>query len=383
MKPGMQRVLNFVFGQYGSQPKLEAGVGLKLAGGHTAPAVWAKQYLGEKYRVEYEMKLGNEHAWAVCVLNGPGHGNSHDAGYGCRIDQRNVKLLRDGKEEETIARPQGGGEWARVQADVDGGSIEVMLDGITVAAMEDPQPLTGPANGWFGILGREVTLRNLKIWSPEADTNRERQLTPPETEKTAVNGELLYELNLQAGELGPEWNKTQPDAVNIKDAAMVLQRGNGAPDVILSNPLTPDLACEVEFEYHDKEAVNFSVALLSSEKAPATIEEINACDGWRVMLPSGNGNSAIRWHSKADTGDPMWREGTTLASTGYYAPIPQRKYTVRLETHGDELRVFLDGGLLLKAKSPAAVPTTPMFFDMRQIYGGSKVHAARIYKIAG
>jgi hypothetical protein len=382
IRPGVLRSFHVVHGQYGAQPKLEPGTGVTLTGGHTAPALWTKEYLGKKYRAEFEMKLGNEHAWVVCVLNGPGYGNSFEGGYGCRINQRHIALLRDGKEVETVDRPQGAGEWSRIQANVDGGNIEITLDGVPFAAMEDAEPLDGPANGWLGLVGREVTLRNLKIWSPESDTKRERQLTPPVTEQPAPNGELLYELKLAGAELGSEWHKTQPEFSKSKDGALILQGPNGTPNVVLDKPLTGDVACEVEFEFHDKEAVNFSLALWSSEKVPTSLDEINQCGGWRVGLPEGNGKSAVFWHGQADGGQGVWRQGSLLTSTAYYAPISGRKYLVRVETHGENLRVFLDGGLLLEAKRPAPAPSTPTFFGMRQIYGGSKVFAVRIFKLA-
>jgi hypothetical protein len=46
--------------------------------------------------------------------------------------------------------------------------------------------------------------------------------------------------------------------------------------------------------------------------------------------------------------------------------------------------VFLDGGLLLAAKRPAAstVRDLPVFLCLGQIYGGSKVYAIRVYDLA-
>jgi len=380
-KPGFKKLMTVAHGQYGAQPKLDPGVGVKLTGGHTAPAVWAKQYLGVKYRVEFEMMLDNEYSWAVCVLNGPGYGNGHNAGYGCRVNVQGVTLLRDGKEEESVEKHTPHGEWAHVEANVNGGSIEVLLNGVPVAAMEDAEPLTGPANGWFGLVGREVTFRNLQIWSPESDTTRERQLTPPKSEKLAANGKLLYELNLSGNELGKEWYKTQPEHTNVQSGVLILQGPNGSPHVVLDKALEGDLACEVEFEYRDAEAVNFGLALLFLPKAPESIEEINQCEAVQVALPNNQGSPAILWQKRSDGAQGVWREGELLSSTGYFAPIPDRKYVARIEAHGGDVRLFLDGGLLLKAKRSDAPSASQAFFSMRQIYGGSAVRAVRIFQL--
>jgi hypothetical protein len=154
--------------------------------------------------------------------------------------------------------------------------------------------------------------------------------------------------------------------------------------LILTKPLTPDVAYEVEFEYPTDEAVNLALMLWFAEKPPQAAKD--CAGGWKVDLPIGNGNTTIRWHSGPadDPKENFETRSAQLVSTPYYAPVSKRKYVARLETQGDELRVFLDGGLVLTAKRPAeaAAPTMPLFAGMRQFYGGSKIHSVRVFQIA-
>ena len=87
--------------------------------------------------------------------------------------------------------------------------------------------------------------------------------------------------------------------------------------------------------------------------------------------------------SPEQAGEGAWSQAPVVVSTGYYAPVPEEKHQVRLEVRGDELRVFLDGGLLLTAKRPegSKSPASPAFLALRQIYGSSKVHAVRVYQL--
>jgi hypothetical protein len=272
-----------------------------------------------------------------------------------------------------------------VQADVSGGKVTVMLNGLPVAQFADPQPLTGPLHGWCGLGGREAVFRNLRIWSPATDTGRGRQLTPPLNEKPLANGELLYELKPAGKDLWPEWRKSHPQRVTVKDGALLFVRPGGQrPEVILTRPLGPELACELEFEYPTAHhATGLSVTLAFAEKAPQSVED---CDGvWVVELPRGNGRNIAHWYGKDLE---KRRKGLVIASTPYFAPVPQRKYLARLEANRDGLRVFLDGGLLLKAWRPdgVAAPALPAFIGLRQLPSSapvaSKVHAVRVYQIA-
>ncbi|MEI8194864.1 MAG: family 16 glycoside hydrolase [Phycisphaerae bacterium] len=381
------------FGQYGGRAVVEAGGGLKLGFGHTASMVWAKPYLGDRYCVAMEVQR-NDAPFAAWVLKGPGGGNSPDSGYLCRLEATRFVLFREGREvqsisfaQEAVPKPDA---WAQVEADVSGGKIEVRVNGIQVALITDEAPLTGPSHGRLGLYGTSANTvyRNLRIWSPEADTKRERRLTPPVTEKPLPNGELLYKLDLSAGKLGQEWWQNEPQNVSVMKDGLVLSGPNGIPNLICKQPLGPSLACEIELEYPTNEAVNFIAMLWFSPKPPESIKDCVA--GWEVALPRGDGNTTIRWHGGAkDASDPQKNfafetNGPIVASTAYYAPVATRRYVVRLEMRGDELHVFLDGGLVLTGKIPAgyATPTTPVFFGMRQIYGGSKVHTLRVCQVA-
>jgi hypothetical protein len=384
------------FGQYGGQAVIVPGSGLQLRGGHTPTMVWARPFLGDHYRVQFDVQL-KERGWAGWVLNGPGYGNSPNTGYGCRFDKTTFSLRREGVEAQALAlpRPIVPGEWATVQVEVSTGKITVTVNGLPIPQFSDAEPLTGPLHGWFGLTSGEAFFRNLRLWSSAPNTSRERQLSPPATEKPLANGKLLYELKLAAGGLGSEWWKSQPSNVAVENGTLVFSGDpNGLPGLILSKPLNPELACEVEFEYpaqaaagHDYEAVNLSVQLWFAKKAPQVGKD---CDGgWLVYLPQGDGQTRVYWEKGGkDAREDLIVFGAApppLASTPYYAPVSRRKYLARIETHRDSLRVFLDGGLLLTAKRPgsAAPGTMPIFLGLRQyfLWGGSKVHAVRVYQI--
>jgi len=101
--PDTLETLYCAFGQYGGRAVVEAGSGLRLGGGHTAPMVWAKPFLGDRYRVQFEVQL-KEAGWAGWALNGPGYGNSADSGYLCRLDKTTFSLRREGIEPQTTKR---------------------------------------------------------------------------------------------------------------------------------------------------------------------------------------------------------------------------------------------------------------------------------------
>src|SRR5262249_30222474 len=153
--------------------------------------------------------------------------------------------------------------------DVRGGDITITLNGVTVAQLSDAEPLTGPLHGWFGLTANGADFRNLRIWTPARDTSRARQLTLPATEKPAANGALLYELKIAGKELGAEWWQSIPQEMSVDTGRMVFtSQGNLPPVVILTKPLNPGLACDVEFEYQTPSATGFAVMLWSARKAP-------------------------------------------------------------------------------------------------------------------
>jgi hypothetical protein len=277
-----------------------------------------------------------------------------------------------------------------VEADVRGGRIAIALNGLSVAEFTDAEPLTGPLHGWFGmrVTGGNV-FRNLRIWSSAKDTSRERQLTRPVTEKPLANGELLYELKLTgARELGSEWWQSFPKIGAVDNGTLVVSStGNTPHAILLTKPLSRDLACEVEFEYQTPLANRFSVMLWSAKKAPQSAQECDA--GCIVDLPNAAGKYAVQWHggSKDAVETFLGSRVQPLYFTPYHVPIVKRKYLARIEMNRDKTRVFMDGGLVLTTQRPnsSALPAMPVFFGMRQYGGGVaalKVHAVRIYQLA-
>jgi hypothetical protein len=383
---------NCSFGQYGGHAAVVPGSGLRLASAHTLTMLWPKPFLGDRYRVQFEVQLRGVHRWAGWTLNGPGFGNNPDTGYYCGFDSgleaggdlTTFWLRRQGLELQATALPKpiGSGEWASVQADVSGGNIAVTVNGFLVTQFSDPALLTGPLHGWFGLTAGLADFRNLRIWSSTKDTTRERQLTPPATEKPLANGELLYELKLKAGDVASEWWKSLPSHVAVENGALVLSgRDNGTPAVVLTKPLPPELACEVEFEYPTHEAVNLAANLWFATKSSLSDWE----GRWVVMLPTGDGRTQVEWRRGPQDvrKDGFDTRGPVLVTTPYYAPVSRRKYLARIETYRNELRLFLDGGLVLTGRRPemAASEAMPVFLMLSQLYGGSKLHAVRVYAL--
>jgi hypothetical protein len=372
-------------GQYSYGVDAVPGVGLYLRYGHTPSMIWPKLFLGESYRVQFEVQL-RDNGWAAWTLNGPGYGNNPHTGYSCHLDKTNFWLRREGVEMFATPLPQpiAPADWVTVEAEINGGSLTVLLNGKPLAAPhEDPEPLTGPLHGRFGLCASEAVFRKLHIWTSAANPDQPLELTPPVTEPPLANGKLLYELKL--ADLETDWFQSQPIAVAREKGAVVLSGPNASPTLILTRPLSlAELACEVEFEYLNQEAVNFGIGLWRAKASPETAQDCEA--GWQVELPKGDGTTTIKWHVKPreDGRSPFDVDAPLLASTPYYAPIAGRKYLARIETRGDDVRVFMNGGLLLTAKRPGTdVPEeTPVFLGLRQVYGGSKVHAVRVYQMA-
>ncbi len=386
-KPDTLHHFRVALGQYGARAEVDAE-GLSLSGGHMAPVVWPKRHLGNQYRARFEVQL-KDNDWAGCLFNGPGYGNSVAGSYFFKFNTTQYWFQRVGADARhgNLSRPLTPGQWASVEAEINDGAIEVAINGVGAFKWSDKQPLRGALHGWFGLAGLNVpkgpVFRNLRIWSSAAQ--REPQWTPPPTERPAANGPLVYEFKPDAQKLREDWRLSQPNNVAVIDGALNLNLvplSNDSPAVILTRPLTPELACEIEFEYPTNEAVNLHFILWFSERVPQTGED--DAGGWVVRLPHGNGDTETQWHrSLKKASDILTTRDPGFVASPYHAPIPNRKYVARLETHRDELRLFLDGGHVLSAKRPAdvAAPTMPIFFGMRQYYTTSKIHGVRIYKI--
>ncbi|MBC7979442.1 MAG: hypothetical protein H7Y36_02655 [Armatimonadetes bacterium] len=377
-------------GQYGGRALLAPGTGLKLGGGHTPPMAWAKPVLGERCRIQFEIQLPDD-VWASAgwTLKGPGYGKCADTGYAFTINHERLSLRKDGVELLSKSLPEKleSARWILVQTDMNGGNLAVAADGRPIAEFSDSEALTGPLHNWFGMIAGNVIFRNLRIWSSTADQSLPLQLTPPVSENPVPNGELIYNFNSADGPLGADWWQTQPQNVSVQNGAIVLSgANNGTPVVILTTPLKPQVACEVELEYPDVEALNLSMQLLFSAQMPKSLQD---CDGaWLVRLPKGDGSSEIQWESKGAAKDPEAAQAfvsrePALVSSGYYNPVYQRKYLLRLEHARNTLRVFLDGGLLMKAKVPPGVKSSglPVFLGLGQFYSLSKIHGLKIYQI--
>ena len=103
------------------------------------------------------------------------------------------------------------------------------------------------------------------------------------------------------------------------------------------------------------------------------------------LLPRGDGHSAVKWVPKVTT-QGFDANAPLLDQTAYHSPVRERKYTARIELIQDTIRVYLDGGLLLKAKAPAGEKASelPVFLGLSQVYDGrTKIHAVRVYEIDG
>jgi hypothetical protein len=120
------------------------------------------------------------------------------------------------------------------------------------------------------------------------------------------------------------------------------------------------------------EAVNFEVRLRFGEFVDAKKDRYT---GWGVTVPAGDGVVAIHWHDEQG-------HSRRLATSGYFAPAPGRRYLLRLERVGDRLRLFANGGYLAEAGAPVQVPLDqPVYIGFRQIYGGSVVERLVVSRI--
>lgn len=365
------------------------GAGLKLGGGNTTPVAWFKPFVGDQYRVRLEARLKNN-GWAALALNGPGYGNSPRTSYWLRLDKQSYLLERKGvrAQQGALPKPITEGEWATIQAEVHGGKLTVTVNGQSLPPFADLEPLAGTLHGWCGVSGIGVTYRNLRLWTTAKHTGRERELTKAATEKPLANGAKLYELKLGDAKADAEWWKSFPKTVAVDGAAFVVSStGNIPTALVLTRPLPSSVACEVEFEYTTPQARGFAVMLWSAKKSPQTAEECAA--GCLVHVPHGGGSYAVQWHD-----GPKNAVATFLGShvqpsyfTPYYVPVANRKYLMRIEANAAEVRVFMDGGLVLKSPRPgrAALPDLPVFLGLRQHGGGVsalRIHALRVYQIA-
>ncbi|NLX96372.1 MAG: DUF1080 domain-containing protein, partial [Rhodopirellula sp.] len=362
--------------------------GVKLWGGHTLTALWAPVTVGTAYSVSLESRLTKEEWFcsAHLLLGGPGYGNSLESSYCVLIDGKMAVLQREGVEQcrAPLQSPIPGGEWFRVDADVNAGHVLVRVNGMPVLDFTDREPLAGPLHAWIGFLGgyQETWYRNLRISGQGLSEGATREFLPPVTAAPLPNGPVIYEFPINRQALAKDWWLSTPEAVNVRDGSLDLRGFNAQSQLILNRPLRGNLAVEVEMEYPTHEALNFNLALWTADALPR--ELASRSGGWLVWLPNNHSVSTLQWHGGPDQFDWIWTsKSTILAKTPYHVPLLNRRYVVRMEAVGDQARVFLDGRLLLEGKRPAdaAGKDLPFYAAIGQIYAPVLVHAVRVYQL--
>ena len=301
------------------------------------------------------------------------------------IQDKDAVLMREGATCCTapLPSPTALGQWFRLDAKVDQGNIQLLIDDVPVLQYTDPTPLAGPLHAWIGCVGKgETWYRNLKISSPELNENAEKQLLPPPSDKPLPNGPAVYELPMDQQAIEKDWWLSRPKAVNVKDGSLDLRGFNSLQQLIFKRPLRGNVAMEAEIEYPSPETLNFQMAFWAADRLPE--EQDDRTGGWFAWAPSNHSNLSIQWHDKDVGCDWVWiPKSMPLAKTSYYAPIRQRRYLVRLEAIGDRARLFLDGRLILDAKRPtdASGKDLPLYAAIGQMYAPVFVHALRICQL--
>ena len=379
-------------GQYGPYntwllAEIVENEGIKIRGGHTQTALWAPVSVGSSYQVSIEAKQADK-ARATRVhllLAGPGYGNSTETSYCFVIRQEDVVLMREGVECCTapLPSPTTIGQWFQLDAKVDQGNIQLLIDDVPVLQHTDPTPLTGPLHAWIGFVGRgETWYRNLQISAPSLNKDEEKELLPAPSGKPLPNGPAVYELPMDQQAIEKDWWLSRPKAVNVKNGSLDLRGFNSLSQLILKRPLHGNVAMEAEIEYPSPETLNFQMAFWAADKLPE--EQDDRTGGWFAWAPSNHSNLSIQWHDKDVGCGWAWiPKSMPLAKTSYYAPIRQRRYLVRLEAVGNRARLFLDGRLILDAQRPtdAKGSDLPLYPAIGQMYAPVFVHALRIYQL--
>ena len=379
-------------GQYGPYhtwllAKVVEGEGIKIHGGHTPTALWARVCVGNSYHVSLEAMQGHKSrdARVRLLLGGPGYGNSEESSYCVVVKDKVAVLMREGIEccAGPLPSPTEFGRWIRLDARVDGGDIQLLIDGIAVLQYTDPAPLSGPLHAWVGFVGRDETwYRNLRISAPELNESGEKELLPAASSEPVPNGPTIYELTMDQETVEQDWWLSRPEAVHVKNGSLDLRGFNSLSQLILDHPLRGNVAMEAEIEYPSPETLNFQMAFWAADKLPEAVGD--RVGGWFALVSNYNSNLSIQWHDKEVGCGWVWiPKSRPLAKTPYYAPIRGRRYVARLEAVGDRARLFLDGHLILNAQRPrdAKGKDLPLYAAVGQMYAPVFVHSLRIYQL--
>lgn len=415
--PASARQLDYCVGQYqGRADLIDPQRGLCLPGCHTGNALWVQEPVSDCYQFSLDLRLSEGTIQCRLWGSGPGHGISENVGYCVKLDVRTGKgaLLREGDcvcgfEATHGPDPE---QFHALRLTRLGSRLLFTFDEQLLIDYVDPEPLSGPLHSRVGFgscynMGM-LTYRNLVIRRP-ALSEQERTglaavpLHPPATIRPAANKEVLFEAG--AGELaGERWLHTEPDnSAFCRDGKRVLSGPNGLPAVVWKTPIRGDFALEVTFEYvppavaysarrpdepwteywlrQGTEALNLHLLVVYADQLPAPdkFSAIVRPDDWpvgcQVGLPAGDGRYTIDWIKG--------RQLKLLAHSAHYTPVAGRKYTARLERRGEDVRLFIDGVLLLSAKQPLPTSDTslPAFVGLQQFLGLSLIHRMAAYRI--
>ena len=417
--PASPARFHFSKGQYGGHVVVDSEQALSIGSSHTTSALWVKTPVSDRYEFSFEVRL-LEH-WSLYVWgSGPGHGNADGVGYCFKLDQKKGKgsLCREGEEISEFPMPEGlaSQEFHRIRLLRHGARLVFSVDNRVLVDSEDLAPLSGAlcSRVGFGSKGgraglgpdalmvcRNVVLRRPALSREEESVLATVPLSPEATVPPAENRETLFEATA-ADMVGERWFHSQPDDSSVHEGnKLVLSGFNGKPTVMHTAPITGDFAFEVSFEYvapvfprppldpgksygenwlrAGGEELNLHMVVSYAKQFPGPEEFVDFVKdrptGWEVALPHGDGTHVVRWTEGRDQQD--------IAENPHYAPIGGRKYTARLERHGEAVRLFLDGALLLSADQPVQLvgPDMPAFLGVYQYYGGSIIHKASAYRI--
>jgi Leucine-rich repeat (LRR) protein len=334
-------------------------------------------------------------------------------GYFLWLNESSGELWREGDVVSTFPAPVdlATGDVHHAQLLRFGARLMLTVNNRLLLDFEDPVPLAGPLHSRVGfgrqwgdasaLLCGNVKLRRPALSSEDQSALATVPLLPEATIPPAKNMDVLFK-DSAADMMDASWLHSQPQHSVLCDGnKLVLLPDNASPAVLCKTPIKGDFAFDVTFEYvppvfpqperaqtksraenwlraGDKELNLFLVVAYDRQFPPPErfanfYEEVPT--GWEAGIPIGTGENVLCW-----TGG---RERECLAEMPYHAPVAGRKYTARLERHGDIVRLFLDGVYLLSAQQsvPLADPDMPAFLGVRQVFCGAVVHEVAAYRI--
>ncbi|MFZ5833117.1 MAG: hypothetical protein ACOY3P_23775 [Planctomycetota bacterium] len=396
-------------GQYGGDLEVEPS-GVHLFGMQSTTALWLPEPVLDRCQLEAEVtRLGSGQ---FCIwLGGPGGGNAPTAGYCVRVGEKTVELLREGSPvaKADWPSPSSPRDLQKVSCRREGKRFVCELEGRPLLEWEDSSPLTGPLYSRIGVGctgGRAdagFRLGPLRLRRPPMTLADVQALALPWVAPTLVAPAPTMQpprmVAAPSDMLLEGWFHSQPDAsVLLSDGRLLLSGPAAMPTVICRKPLEGDFAYNVAYQYiapqlprprwdmntsHQEnfllaggEAANFRLMIVFAHELPGPdrfetfVPDLPA--GWEVALPAGDGASTLAWI------EGFKRQ--VLASTPYHAPPAGTRHHVRIEKRGGNLRVLLNGGLLLQAEHPQPAETNA-FLGMRQVFGGSIVDRVEVWPL--